>query len=246
MQTVDMGGDMAPDGNDSIKVPVGDSCAGPGECVTDALCVGNPQGEFRCMATCPAPYTLCAGGAVCLSSSVGDSSICYTGGTQSQGNPCQTNLDCDDGNLCIGRDDLFLCHQACGIDEDCEADERCRMLDTGSRVCENKVGRKCTSSAECPDAEQSCTTEVDPDYLVALPGGLCTFTECEGTSCPEGSVCLRLPGAPGAVCMPDCDDDSDCRFTSGYRCRNAEQCPAFDDELGCRDAIGDSTVCLPF
>ena len=237
--------DLHEDAASPMLAEVGETCKGPGECVENALCVGNSSGEFTCMSTCPEAYSTCDDGSVCIAAATGESSICYTGGSAPQGDPCRTNLDCEAGNLCIGRESLFLCHQACGQDEDCDEDELCRMLESGSRVCESRIGRSCIRSSDCPDSEQTCTHEVDSDFDVALPGGMCTFVDCDSASCPTGTVCLTVPGAPSPACIPDCDDDSDCRFTSGYGCFGSAICATFDDSVECERALSDTTVCLP-
>jgi hypothetical protein len=75
---------------------------------------------------------------------------------------------------------------------------------------EGDVGAACSRDSDCI-AELICVAE--------LPGGACTRV-CGGSSCPDGSLCVRtqLPtGGEMNVCAPLCDDaTTPCR--DGYSC----------------------------
>jgi len=240
---IDLGSDQQLDNDASKDMPQrkepGEACFGPSECGSN-LCIGSGSG-FECMVTCESSYALCEGGSVCLPLNGRPESICYTGGRVPKGGPCQTNIDCLSGHLCIGAETAFYCTAACMEPEDCPSGSTCLKLASGAAVCARNLGKICDTGAECEE-DLICTTD-DVDFAAAFYPGICTTPECDG--CPIDSACVLLAGAARPVCLPGCVDDSDCRFIRGWRCRGHELCAGTPEEGACEVGIANKTICVP-
>ena len=99
--------------------------------------------------------------------------------------------------------------------------------------CSPKIGDKCVLSTDC---------SVSGGRLCDLsqPGGYCTVLNCVNNSCPDDAVCVlfqssvpgcayddyQSPSRTGRIfCMEHCKQDSDCRESEGYVCRNPIEPP---------------------
>jgi hypothetical protein len=99
--------------------------------------------------------------------------------------------------------------------------------------CSPKIGDKCQQSTDCSvSGGRLCDT--------AQPGGYCTILNCSGGSCPDHAICVAfqtsIPGCPyddyrspartaRSFCMAHCSQDSDCRTSAGYVCRDPTEAP---------------------
>ena len=115
--------------------------------------------------------------------------------------------------------------------------------------CTPSIGDKCLVSTDCSTAgTRVCDT--------SQPNGYCTVLSCTDDSCPNSAACILFqPSVPGcayddyqapartsrAFCMKTCTQDSDCRESDGYVCRNPTHAPwlavNFDDNQ-------DEQVCI--
>lgn len=225
-----------------VRRDVGEPCAGPFDCVAEALCVGDANGQYKCMAQCDTPYNLCEAG-VCLPLTPRPESICYIGGNRDAGDACDTNLDCAPGLLCVGSSQRFLCAQACDAESRCMSGESCKTLETGASMCVSNVGQPCAQSGECLDPSLTCTSELDSSYLTELGADVCTSQVCE--ACPPNSFCVPLDGTPAPVCFPTCETDADCRFALGFRCVDRSFCLTQSEPETCEMAVGAGRFCAP-
>jgi hypothetical protein len=73
------------------------------------------------------------------------------------------------------------------------------------------IGAACDDASKCKSGE--CAAE--------MPGGVCTKTACDATSCPEGAACVALTDG-NTMCLAKCTDKSECR--EGYVCGYAGTC----------------------
>jgi len=226
------------------KKPVGAACHGRTDCVEGARCIGDDDGTFQCMAECSDPYEICGDGSVCLPVSDGSAGICYIGGSRQDQEPCTNNLGCAPGLLCFGASGEHYCRNAChATAETCGPDTYCRTLSTGAGLCRPTIGEPCATDTDCAGTGLSCTAGMAA-LDAFLPGGYCTVIGCASDAdCPSVAVCRTLPGAPQAICLLTCDHDSDCRFTTSYRCLEASDCASWSDPQACRDTFGASHLC---
>ncbi|NOZ00475.1 MAG: formylglycine-generating enzyme family protein [Deltaproteobacteria bacterium] len=69
-----------------------------------------------------------------------------------------------------------------------------------------------------------------------VPGGACSKLPCvDNAECGEGGFCFDttpFSGMPLSLCLPACEDFSDCRYSEGYQC--------YSDPL-----LPDASACLP-
>lgn len=217
---------------------IGESCAGPEDCIEGALCIGDSNQDYRCMPICDEPYSLCADASVCLALAGRPEAVCYLGGSLEVTSPCRSNLECVSGSLCIGGSEEFYCLNACDATPMCETGKSCNALSTGARICSTNLGSLCADTSECPDSLE-CSVEVEG--LEALFPGVCT-SRCP---CDDSGVCLQLPQTGAESCYPECKTDSDCRYLSGWRCQDSGACDGFDDPDECAMRVGQRRVCLP-
>ncbi len=80
------------------------------------------------------------------------------------------------------------------------------LLFSLATACAAAVGDECSSNTDC-GRELVCDT--------SMPGGYCTRSNCETSSCPEEGVCIEFPDQ-SRFCMLRCEGGSDCR--DGYQC----------------------------
>lgn len=227
-------------------VEIGGSCDAPEECVDEGLCIGNPNGVFSCMRTCDTPWARCEDGSICTPVGNG-SQVCYTGGAGEPGTSCQSNLQCDDGLLCVGvNDEEFSCLPGCHVREGgCSADQYCKPLSEEPRgYCRSTVGARCADPMWACARELQCSTELPAAAAANFPDGYCTDS-CESNGdCPSG-VCRTYPGTDVSMCFATCEYDAACRLTDPYTCLEADDCTAQPDAAGC-DAFRDGeALCVP-
>jgi hypothetical protein len=90
--------------------------------------------------------------------------------------------------------------------------------------CGHNIGDPCQNNVDCnPLGDRFCDT--------ASPGGYCTQENCDNTSCPGNSVCIRFftpladesctvnSATTGQGCRPD--ERCVCDFSSGGQCRSS-------------------------
>jgi hypothetical protein len=94
--------------------------------------------------------------------------------------------------------------------------------------CTPRIGDHCALSTDCSlRGDRQCDN--------SQPNGYCTEFNCAPNSCPDQAACVMfgasVPGCPyddyrspsrtaRAFCMAHCQQDSDCRQSEGYICRN--------------------------
>ena len=242
--------DADPDGDGpTIQTKeVGDECNAPEQCVEGSSCIGNPDGEYTCMAFCEDVWTFCEDGSVCTPVANG-SPICYTGGALTRGSKCDSNLDCQPGLLCVGvPDNPHYCIDACHADEGgCDANEHCRAFgSSGKGYCRHNVGDRCSGPGTCTEG-LACSSQLDPAVRNNFAGGYCTASGCESDAdCPGEAVCRTYPNTSISMCFGPCDDDTDCRLTDHYACLDQSAC---DNSSGapskCNDFRDGKTFCVP-
>ncbi len=91
-------------------------------------------------------------------------------------------------------------------------------------------GEPCTTSSECDDVLSAGGTGPSPEYMTVpqqcfseasagIPGGICSMTDCvtnfRRDPCPSETNCTNFRS--WSLCLPECEDDSDCR--DGWVCR---------------------------
>jgi len=113
--------------------------------------------------------------------------------------------------------------------------DACVVGDTGDAL--KATGEPCEVDDECfgglcllPEFLASFGLEYD------VPGGACSKLPClDDSECGEGGYCFDttpFSGMPLSLCLPACEDYSDCRYSEGYVCYGDPQ-------------IGDIKACLP-
>jgi hypothetical protein len=213
------------------------------ECAQGLVCVQSEGGTSgTCTTTCDMPGGLCADGSLCLPGA-SQSSICLPGGEQAEGEPCEQSAACARGLRCLAASDEMLCVRACDMDAQCRDGMVCEALmgDATGSVCRPDVGAACISDSTCPPSTSCSTSFDDPFFFANLwPQGACAQAHCEPGSCAAGSTCRSL-GDVGTVCAPQCQSDSDCRITQGWRCLDASACE--DGRPGCAAYFGDERLC---
>lgn len=113
------------------------------------------------------------------------------------------------------------------------------MQDAGNPPVEGDIGEPCGSMSDC---ESYCITEAD-----GFPGGYCTAACDADNPCPSGSTCTPV-GMGSSICLADCDPtstDRTCRM--GYGCAESFMLPGPVCVPGCQDDTdcpGD-TACDP-
>jgi hypothetical protein len=94
--------------------------------------------------------------------------------------------------------------------------------------CGNEIGDDCKTSLDCSQQNNRICDRQQP-------GGYCTLTGCENSSCPDDAVCVTFRPEPQRLsstwCMAACDETSDCRDDEGYRCRSAAQLNAIVPDI---------------
>src|SRR5690606_5024541 len=134
--------------------------------------------------------------------------------------PCDVQADCTaTASICTSiypasadQDELKVCLQPCQVDDDCDPSLHCANTSDGQGVCgpellvglsdDNRLGSRCTSQAECGDA-QYC--------LVLAEGnpGVCTAPCEESSDCgpflEANAICLQA-GSYG-LCAQGCESN---------------------------------------
>lgn len=240
----DTGRDAEHDANDAPRLAgIGETCTGPDQCVSEALCIGATAGVFRCMEICPRPYAICDSGAVCLPVMTQDAAICYEGGAGQTTDGCENNLGCAAGLLCFGASGEFYCRPAC--DETagrCATAENCLRLASGAGLCRSAVGAACDDASDC-EGDLTCSHQLD-DVTGRFVGGYCTTTCLTDTDCPANARCRSLPGATEPICLQSCSHRSECRFNGSYGCLDATECGSSSDPAACQAMFGDDSLCV--
>lgn len=72
------------------------------------------------------------------------------------------------------------------------------------------------------------------DPRAEVPGGACSKIGCSSDEeCGPGAFCLTgVPDIPLPICLPSCEDFSQCRYSEGYVCFGTEE-------------LGERRACLP-
>jgi hypothetical protein len=99
--------------------------------------------------------------------------------------------------------------------------------------CTPHIGDHCQLNTDCSiDGTRVCDN--------SQPNGYCTTFNCTPDSCLDNAVCVmvyaNVPGCPyndyqapsrthTTLCLKSCNQDSDCRTSEGYVCRNPSQAP---------------------
>lgn len=223
----------------------GSICSSPVECAPIDLCTAAGDSTFRCLRLCDTAYTLCEGGEVCTPLDNLPARVCYPGGRVPERRPCEVNLDCERGNLCLGRPGERYCIAACdaSTSDGCEEAQECVALEEKKGYCRDVVGRGCGA---CGEVDLSCSTDLGSERVDALfPEGVCTTSGCTSdTDCPGDASCrVYEEGQPG-LCVDRCAGDADCRFTRGYRCLGILSCETLEGFEGCETFFGPELLCV--
>jgi len=227
-------------------VEIGGSCDAPGECVHEGLCIGNPNGVFTCMQTCDDPWSRCEGGSICTPVGNG-SQVCYTGGAGEPGTSCNSNLQCDDGLLCVEVDDgNFECLPGCHVDlGGCSENEFCKPLSGAPRgYCRSKLGARCDDPEWSCANELQCSTDFPAEAAAAFPDGYCTKS-CETDDDCSSGVCRTYPGTDVTLCFATCEYEAACRLADAYGCLEPDDCSSQARAEECNDFRDDASPCVP-
>ena len=194
------------------------SSANGAQCDSGLLCVSKTGIGAYCVELCQ--NGACPNGGNCLNTTSGDQ-FCA----------CDSNADCNTGQLCQGRNcvkDPSYCTQ----DSECASDQVC---DNGS--CKIKSSTGCQKDEECGN-NQTCNngscivpegtrgalcgssangaTCNSPMICVGKTGaGVFCFELCQSGACPNGGNCFKTTSG-SQFCA--CDSDADCG--PGQRCHN--------------------------
>lgn len=92
--------------------------------------------------------------------------------------------------------------------------------------CGHNIGDSCTTNVDCsPLGDRFCDT--------APPGGYCTIENCDATSCPGGSVCIRFfTPIVSEKCHPPADGSS----------LGQADCPRIDERCVCDTSVNGQCV----
>lgn len=242
---VDTGGNDTHSDVEDELIDVGERCMAPNTCVEGAACVGKPDSpEFLCMRVCAEAGRVCEDGSFCTSR-LNAPPVCYIGGTLTEGETCETNLHCEPGNLCFGRDGERYCDGACHpLDNTCPNGEFCDS--TGDKgPCRSMVGAECATSADCSE-ELECTAEQDAPLDGTFPSGLCTVVACgSDEDCPYDSRCRTAPGTETPICLQSCELEADCRFNQDYTCLASVECNDTSGGEACGQFLDSASLCVP-
>ena len=246
----DAGGDVTADGEvggGPSTREVGQSCNSPNDCLGDASCIGNPDGDYSCMKNCENVWSLCADGAVCTPVANG-SPICYIGGPTPRGETCRSNLDCAPGLLCVGtNEEPHYCVEACHADSGgCSGEDFCMEFgNSGKGYCRHQVGAACDNSSECR-GDLVCTTGLDAPVSNRFPSGYCTKSGCKNDDdCPGAARCRTYPETSISICFSPCEYPSDCRLAGQYACLDRQECSQSGGADACNAFRDGDDFCVP-
>lgn len=236
-------------------VPASGDCAKPGECESDADCLGAGK---RCDPRSKRCVSGCSENANCpirdQNTTCTEDSNCKNSKATCQAGTCKVQLHC-----CRGR-----CGVPCTSDSECEASESCK-----EGCCQ--VEGECTNSRDCP-SKQYCdqnTGVCTPGCQTAQDCGLpdpqknrCRF-KCESNKCVEDCRCRNAhldctpvkfcpksetdPNAPcrkpiGPICK-SCSSDADCACKAGDDCKYICERRACKSDADCANMPGGATKC---
>nr|UXE44067.1 hypothetical protein Hi04_10k_c1000_00021 [uncultured bacterium] len=125
---------------------------------------------------------------------------------------CTTDADCDDGNPCTADTCANgACEHACVCTSPTGATACCPGP---AATCATPCGTNAdgTCGGLCPAADEVCTATGTGCGCTPTTPPACgdTFPTCNGT-CPVGSACTSLTGAPSCQCVPAaCTTDAEC------------------------------------
>jgi hypothetical protein len=83
------------------------------------------------------------------------------------------------------------------------------LLALAGGACSKQIGDGCSTAADCdPNGTRACD--------LSQPGGYCTVANCDETSCPSESACIRFFPTQflARTCNPDCEDKP-CQLPDG-------------------------------
>ena len=214
-------------------VPVSGDCDKPGECETNADCVGAGKicdpGSKRCVAGCE-------GDANCP---VRTQEACTT--DQNCKNP---NAKCTGGSCVV---QLSCCRGRCGVP--CSSDSECEQNESCTDGC-CAVEGECTTSRDCQDKEycDQTTGLCTPGCQTAQDCGLpdpkknrCRF-KCVSNKCEEDCSCRNphLDCTPVKFCPKDqTDPNAPCRKPIGPVCKSCSG----NKECACKDGDDCKYIC---
>lgn len=147
-------------------------------------------------------------GATCVGA-VNNSFLCLPAGTVAEGGACESDSQCEVGNICLND----ICAPICSNDAGCDGEgERCfgdtdpDFLDANVGAC--VVGCDSYSTGQCPTG-QGCFPILEEDGFCIEVGDVPAYEECSAgamtAQCSEGSTCVTFEaGATTGTCMPRC------------------------------------------
>jgi hypothetical protein len=164
---------------------------------------------------------------------------------------CTTNADCDDGNACtVDQCVNGVCEHGCICLSPGGAPACCPGPGT---LCVQPCGTSAdgTCGGLCPVAGEVCAATGNTCACMPATPPACgdSFPTCNGT-CPVGSTCTSLTGAPTCQCVPGCATDADCDDGNGCtadRCVNGtceHVCICVDPTSG-SSCCGPGPACVP-
>ncbi|MEZ4265612.1 MAG: matrixin family metalloprotease [Myxococcota bacterium] len=194
---------------------IGETCANSAECISQ-LCVSSSTG-----ATCRQPCTStapCPSGQTCSplpGSNVGACTVVPVTPKKEVGEPCQSPSECA-SNLCASDGATFRCIQPCQTLLQCAQGQACVALAGGGGGCfdvdQKEIGEPCDSNETCKSL-QCISFDGGANYT-------CSDSCQSDANCPCGMHCGAVtsggakcvPG-PKVACVPDsqpCAEDSEC------------------------------------
>ncbi len=169
----------------------------------------------------------CAAGEKCQSNK------CVTGSTGSKGygSPCSSNNNCKSGLCLKDTQGKTFCSDFCGS-KSCPNGDKCVDIKDNQgktyKVCypgsnswgSTKLGKPCTSSAECKD--KYCAPVSGKGYLCA---SACDYTK--SNSCPSGYTCTKYQTSTGSLlglCVPGATTPPPTKKKMGESCSKHADC----------------------
>ena len=97
---------------------------------------------------------------------------------------------------------------ACDDDDPCTLENKCVAGEcVGDPLEACGIGLPCVFGNDCTEGFECMET---------MPGGYCSWDDCEAFPCPEGASCHKLFLGQLPVCARNCVSDQDCRTDEGY------------------------------
>lgn len=255
-------------------VTTGVSCKSDLDCATegvsDPVCFRQlPVYEGYCTANCNS-HADCAGDGICGQS--GESQFCYDQcqensdcrpgyschdygtyqlcwydfgeGLASPGAPCETALDCGDGEICRPESDGFrggYCTKPCATGEPCSTpNTNCVAFTNPGDTPRGFCGVRCTSDADCREGYGCNVGGTGVCFPIASGDGK-AGDPCESAvDCAGGrnGYCLpRESGYPDGMCTTLC--------STFDPCREQENCTSFGQTRACLAVCANDLDCRP-